>query len=172
MSVKKILLFPDTGLKTVCVDIPAADAAAAQLLTDLADTLYATPGVGLAAPQIGVPLRAIIVDVTWLPPRKGKPPPQGHGRIALLNPRLVKSEGEMTFREGCLSIPEFLADVKRPRWVRVEGWDRDGHPQAVETEGFEAVALQHEIDHLDGLLFLDRVTNIKTDLFRRKPVSP
>ena len=74
----------------------------------------------------------------------------------------------MTFREGCLSIPEFLADVKRARWVRVEGLGRDGQATAIETEGFEAVALQHEIDHLDGVLFLDRVANIKTDLFRRK----
>ena len=122
----------------------------------------------MAAPQIGAVKRAVVVDVTWLPPRKGKEPPKGHGLIALLNPVVVKAEGEMTFREGCLSIPEFLADVKRARWVRVEGLGRDGQATAIETEGFEAVALQHEIDHLDGVLFLDRVANIKTDLFRRK----
>jgi len=169
MAVQPILLFPDEGLKQVCPPVAQADAAAARLLTDLADTLYSTPGVGLAAPQIGALKRAVVVDVTWLPPRKGKEPPKGHGLIALLNPVVVKSEGEMTFREGCLSIPEYLADVKRARWVRVEGLGRDGQATAIETEGFEAVALQHEIDHLDGVLFLDRVANIKTDLFRRKP---
>lgn len=148
------------------------DETAAKLLTDLTDTLYSTPGVGIAAPQIGTLLRAIVVDVTWLPPRKGKEPPKGHGRIALLNPTVVKSEGTITFREGCLSIPEFLADVRRSSFVRVEGLDRDGNPAAYESEGFEAVALQHEIDHLDGILFLDRVSDIKTDLFRRKLPPP
>lgn len=172
MAVRPILLFPDEGLKQVCPPLARADAAAARLLADLADTLYSTPGVGLAAPQIGALARAVVVDVTWLPPRKGKEPPKGHGLIALLNPVVAKAEGEMTFREGCLSIPEFLADVKRARWVRVEGIDRDGRPAAIETEGFEAVALQHEIDHLDGVLFLDRVADIKTDLFRRKTSPP
>lgn len=146
----------------------AVDEKAVQLLADLADTLYSTPGVGIAAPQIGVLMRAIVVDVTWLPPRKGKEQPKGHGKIALLNPRVVKAEGTLTFREGCLSIPEFLADVRRASFVRVEGLDVEGQPCVYESEGFEAVALQHEIDHLDGLLFLDRVSDIKTDLFRRK----
>lgn len=166
--IQPVLLFPDPRLKEVCQDVGSVNETAAQLLTDLTDTLYSTPGVGIAAPQIGTLLRAIVVDVTWLPPRKGKEPPKGHGRIALLNPKVVLSEGTITFREGCLSIPEFLADVRRSSFVRVEGLDRDGNPAAYESEGFEAVALQHEIDHLDGILFLDRVSDIKTDLFRRK----
>jgi peptide deformylase len=170
--IREILLFPDQALKRVCAEVGAVDEGAAGVLTDLADTLYSTPGVGLAAPQIGRPLRAVVVDVTWLPPRKGKEPPKGHGLIALLNPRVVRFEGEISFREGCLSIPDFLADVRRAKWVRVEGLDRHGRPQAIETEGFEAVALQHEIDHLDGVLFLDRVANVKTDLFRRKKLLP
>lgn len=165
---RPLILFPDPLLKEVCQDVGSVNETTAQLLTDLTDTLYSTPGVGIAAPQIGTLLRAIVVDVTWLPPRKGKTPPKGHGRIALLNPKIVRSEGTITFREGCLSIPEFLADVRRSSFVRVEGLDRNGNPTAYESEGFEAVALQHEIDHLDGILFLDRVSNIKTDLFRRK----
>jgi peptide deformylase len=169
--IRPIRLFPDPSLKEVCGEVGAVDGAAAQLLTDLADTLYSTPGVGIAAPQIGALWRAVVVDVTWLPPRKGKEPAKGHGRIALLNPRVVKAEGSLTFREGCLSIPEFLADIRRSSFVRVEGLNRDGNPAAYESEGFEAVALQHEIDHLDGILFLDRVANIKTDLFRRKQPS-
>lgn len=165
---RPLILFPDPLLKEICRDVGSVNETAAKLLTDLTDTLYSTPGVGIAAPQIGTLLRAIVVDVTWLPPRKGKEPPKGHGRIALLNPKIVKSEGTITFREGCLSIPEFLADVRRSSFVRVEGLDQDGNPAAYESEGFEAVALQHEIDHLDGILFLDRVSDIKTDLFRRK----
>ncbi|MBK8870820.1 MAG: peptide deformylase [Elusimicrobia bacterium] len=169
---RPVLLFPDPLLKEVCQDVTTVDAQAVQLLTDLADTLYSTPGVGIAAPQIGALVRAIVVDVTWLPPRKGKEPPKGHGKIALLNPRIVKAEGTLTFREGCLSIPEFLADVRRSACVRVVGLDPNGTPTAYESEGFEAVALQHEIDHLDGLLFLDRVSDMKTDLFRRKQPRP
>lgn len=165
---RPVLLFPDPILKEVSRPVTTVDDQAIELLTDLADTLYSTPGVGIAAPQIGVLMRAIVVDVTWLPPRKGKEPPKGHGKIALLNPRVVKAEGTLTFREGCLSIPEFLADVRRASFVRVEGLDVEGQPRVYESEGFEAVALQHEIDHLDGLLFLDRVSDIKTDLFRRK----
>jgi len=166
--IRPVLLFPDPLLKDICLPYSSIDGDAVQLLTDLEDTLYSTPGVGIAAPQIGAKVRAIVVDVTWLPPRKGKEPPKGHGRISLFNPRVVKTEGIITFREGCLSIPEFLADVRRSSFVRVEGLNREGKPVVYESHGFEAVALQHEIDHLDGILFLDRVSNIKTDLFRRK----
>jgi peptide deformylase len=166
MAVRDILLFPDPGLKLVCAEASVDDAGRA-LLQDLSDTLYASPGVGLAAPQIGVPLRAVAVDVTRKPP-SGRPPAKGHGLVLLLNPRVVKAEGEKKFREGCLSIPDFLADVRRAAWVRVEGRDGEGREQAVEADGLEAVCLQHEIDHLDGILFLDRVADLKTGLFRRK----
>lgn len=168
MAVRDVLLFPDPRLKTVCLEMPGVDASAAQLLKDLSDTLDAMPGVGLAAPQIGDLRRAVVVDVSRVPPRKGKSPPPHHGRLALINPRITRREGDLTFREGCLSIPDYLADVRRAAFVRVEGINVQGHPTVIETEGFEAVALQHEIDHLDGLLFLDHVANLKTDLFRRK----
>jgi peptide deformylase len=166
MAVRDILLFPHPLLKTVCPEA-APGAQARELLKDLSDTLYASPGVGIAAPQVGALQRAIAVDVTRTPP-SGKPPPPGHGLILLLNPRVTLSEGERRSREGCLSVPDFLADVRRAARVRVEGTDADGRPAAVDAEGFEAVALQHEVDHLDGLLFLDRVENVRTDLFRRK----
>lgn len=167
MAVREILLFPDPLLQKTCDPVREVDAAAHQLLQDLADTLYGSPGVGLAAPQVGTLLRAVVVDVTRKPP-SGRPAPKGHGLIALLNPRIAKAEGEQTFREGCLSIPEFLANVKRAAWIRLEGLDRSGELVRLETEGFEAVAVQHELDHLDGVLFLDRVADVKTDLFRRK----
>jgi peptide deformylase len=171
MAVRPILLFPDPTLKEVCRDAAELGDQTQTLLRDLTDTLYASPGVGLAAPQIGSLWRAVVVDVTR-PPPTGRPPAKGHGRIALLNPRVVKMAGEQVFREGCLSIPEFLANVKRAAWIRVEGVDERGNATELETEGFEAVALQHEIDHLDGILFLDRVANVKTDLFRRKNPAP
>jgi peptide deformylase len=166
VPVRDVLLFPHPILKTRCLEASVDDSTRA-LLRDLVDTMYASPGVGLAAPQIGISLRAVAVDVTR-PSPSGRPPLKGHGLLALLNPRIVKSEGEQKFREGCLSIPHFLADILRAARVRVEGLDGEGRPVAVEAEGFEAVALQHEIDHLDGILFLDRVADVKTDLFRRK----
>jgi peptide deformylase len=167
MARRDIILFPHPGLKEVCREIPEPTAATHRLLKDLSDTLDRSPGVGLAAPQIGVPLRAVVVDVNRAA-RPGKAPPLNHGRLTLLNPRVAKAEGELVFREGCLSVPDFLADIRRAARVRVEAWSAEGTPVAIETEGFEAVALQHEIDHLDGVLFLDRVANLKTDLFRRK----
>jgi peptide deformylase len=167
LTVRNILQFPHPLLKTPCISITDFGEDARNLFQDLKDTLYASPGVGLAAPQIGVSLRAVAVDVTRHP-RSGRPPPQGHGLLLLINPRIVAAEGEQRFREGCLSVPDFLADIRRAARVRVEAVDVQGGPVALETEGFEAVALQHEIDHLDGLLFLDRVADVKTDLFRRK----
>jgi peptide deformylase len=166
MAVRPILLFPDPNLKQVCETVGDLDDSVCTLLSDLTDTLYASPGVGLAAPQIGSRLRAVAVDVTNTP--SGRPPVMGHGLVVLLNPRVVKMEGVQIFREGCLSIPDFLANVQRAAWVRVEGLDVRGEPLILEADGFEAVVFQHEIDHLDGILFLDRVDNIKTDLFRRK----
>jgi peptide deformylase len=168
MALRSLRLFPDPLLKEVSAAFSSVGADAVALLDDLADTLDAMPGVGLAAPQIGDSRRAVIVDVTR-GARPGKPTPKNHGRLALINPSIVRVEGTQTFREGCLSVPEFLADIVRAAWVRVEAWDRDGRPVVIETDGFEAVALQHEIDHLDGLLFLDRVADIRTGLLRRKP---
>lgn len=166
MAVRDILLFPDPRLKAPCREA-AFSAELRAALKDLEETMYASPGVGLAAPQIGVDARAVAVDVTRKPP-SGRPAPAGHGLLLLVNPRITLMEGEQKMREGCLSIPDFLADVRRAARVRVEAWDADERPVIVETAGFEAVALQHEIDHLEGLLFLDRVENVKTDLFRRK----
>ena len=167
MAVRPILLFPDTGLKQPSLEIAQIDDEVRALLADMKETLYASPGVALAAPQIGRRQKAIVVDVRRAA-RPGKPPPKNHGFFVLLNPRIAAQEGSLIFREGCLSVPDFLADVERFKNVRVEGWDGEGRAAVVEAEGFEALALQHEIDHLEGRLFLDRVANLKTDLFRRK----
>jgi peptide deformylase len=130
---------------------------------DLADTLEAGPGVGLAAPQIGIPSRVIVVEAARNPRREGQ------GRFLLFNPVVRSHGGRQLVREGCLSIPEYTGNVLRAAEVVVEGLDAQGEPVRVEARDYEAVVFQHELDHLDGILFLDRIANVKTDLFRRKP---
>jgi len=135
-----------------------------QVAGDLVETMHSFPRcVGLAAPQIGESLRIIVVDVSLHP--KGDP---GAREILLINPRIVFATGSDVAREGCLSVPDFTADVRRATEVVIEGSTRAGEAQTVEASGFEARALQHEIDHLDGLLFLDRVESLSRDVFRRK----
>jgi len=165
MPARPLVSYPDPRLKTVCA--PVADItdelrAAAQ---DLLDTMDAGPPrtVGIAAPQIGVLSRIAVVDTSRNPKHPG-----GHGLLVLVNPRLVAQSGEQLFREGCLSLPDYTANIRRFQSVTVEALGLDGGTLSVDAEGFEAVVLQHEIDHLNGVLFLDRVANMKTDLFRRK----
>ena len=135
------------------------------MVRDLIDTMDAGPPrtVGIAAPQIGEMARVVIVDTA----RNPKYPP-GHGLLALVNPEIIAAEGTQVFREGCLSIPQFTANISRAMRVTVRATATDGSLTETVAEGFEAVVLQHEIDHLDGILFLDRVKNIHQDLFRRK----
>lgn len=128
--------------------------------------MYASPGVGLAAPQIGVLQRVSVIDAGRYK-RKGEAP-KNHGLLVLINPRLIKTEGMQVPREGCLSIPDLLANVRRHAIVSVETQTLAGDKEIIHSSGFEALALQHELDHLDGKLFLDRVSNVKTDVFRRK----
>ncbi len=165
MAVRPVILAPDPRLKTPCApvtDITDDIRAAAQ---DLLDTMDAGPPrtVGIAAPQIGTMARIAIVDTSRNPKFPG-----GHGLLVLINPVIVASNGEQFFREGCLSIPDYTANIRRHQNVTVEALTLDGEATRLDAEGFEAVVLQHEIDHLDGVLFLDRVANIKTDLFLRK----
>ena len=164
MAARPVVLYPDARLKTPCVPISEIDSAVHDTLRDLTDTMDAAPPrtVGIAAPQIGIMRRAAIVDVS----RNPKYPP-GHGLLVLINPHIVAQSGEQFFREGCLSIPDYTADIRRFHSVTISALAPDGSPVRFDAEGFEAVVLQHEIDHLDGLLFLDRVVNTKTDLFRR-----
>ncbi len=135
------------------------------LIADLMDTLAASPGVGLAAPQIGVAKQVCVVDIRHL---KRKPLPANHGLVVLLNPELIDGKGEQVPREGCLSVPDLLANVKRFARVTIRTDTSDNKSRVIHAEGFEALVFQHELDHLQGHLFLDRVANIKTDIFRRK----
>lgn len=163
MAVREIVLFPAPILKTVCQPVELNDPDLPGLVQDLIDTVQASPGVGVAAPQIGVAKRAIVVDVS---------PKPGNGLIVLLNPEVVSGENPKTGREGCLSIPDFTANVRRPQEIVIRGLNPEGQPVVLHSQGLEAVCLQHEVDHLDGILFLDRVASLKKDVFRRKGFEP
>ena len=166
MPVRPVVRLPQPVLKApaLALEPPAAD----ELVADLIDTMRVSPAcVGLAAPQIGVARRAIAVDVTGHPKTTAC-----HGLVVLLNPVLVSSEGREVGREGCMSVPDFTANVGRATSVVVTGIDPQGETVVIETRGFEARAFQHELDHLDGLLILDRVASLATDVFRRKVYKP
>lgn len=166
MAVREILLYPHPVLKQVCEPLDPRSETGAAVARDLVETLDSGPGVGLAAPQIGYALRVIVVEAARNPKRRGQ------GRFLLFNPRIVEANGQQTLREGCLSIPEYTGNVRRAWEVHVEGQDERGETVRVVAEDYEAVVFQHEMDHLDGILFLDRITNVRTDLFRRKPRPP
>lgn len=162
MAVRPIRLYPDPILKHPTVPVCLTDPALHDLIQDLLDTLAASDGVALAAPQIGYPVRMIVVDVTR---KKGA---HGHGRVVLINPRALHQEGPRIVREGCLSMPDYTGNVRRFEQTVVEGTAPDGRVVILTTSGFEAQAYQHEIDHLEGTLFLDRLDSLSTDLFRRR----
>jgi peptide deformylase len=164
MAIREILLFPDPRLKAVCKEAQISDERTEACVRELVETMNGHAGcAGIAAPQIGELLRMIAVDCS----RHRKPVPN-RGLIVLLNPQVLIAEGNETAREGCLSLPDYTGNVERAVRVMVRGLDPLGNVAVVEAEGFEARALQHEIDHLDGILFLDRIGSLRTDLFRRK----
>jgi peptide deformylase len=162
MAVRPILLYPHPLLKLPAAPVSPEGSAVVPIVQDLLDTLRASPGVALAAPQIGCSVRIIVVDVAR---KKGE---SGHGLVVLLNPRIVRQDQERIVREGCLSVPDYTGNVLRYEQCVVEGVSPDGAPVKMTASGFEALAFQHELDHLDGTLFLDRIQSLETDLFRRK----
>ncbi len=165
MAVRDILVYPDPLLKTPCTPVESIDPEVDALVQDLLDTMIAAGhSVGVAAPQIGVTRRVVVVDVSKS--KLGRD--RNHGQLVLINPEIIQREGQETVREGCMSIPDYTGNVNRASSIVVEFLDRSGQDRVIRAEGFEAIAIQHEIDHLDGLLFLDRVSSLKTDLFRRK----
>ncbi len=162
MAVRPVYRLPERVLKRRAEDV-GADIDGA-LLDDLVETMRSSPAcVGLAAPQIGVSKRAIVVDVTDHPKTTSC-----HGLIVLVDPVMVSSSGPVVAREGCMSVPDLTANVVRASEVVVSGRNAHGEECRIATEGFEARAVQHEIDHLDGLLILDRVASLSTDVFRRR----
>ena len=153
MAIREVLTWPDPRLLEVASDVPLVDDAVRALIDDLFETMYDAPGVGLAATQIGVPWRVVVLDTR---DDDGEKAP-----LALVNGRIVAREGTILWREGCLSLPGITAEVERSAHITVEYLDRDGQPQRLEAEGLKAVCIQHELDHLDGQLYVDRLGRLE-----------
>jgi peptide deformylase len=161
MALRPIITLPDPKLRLVSRKIERVDDSLRRLMDDMIETMHEAPGVGLAAIQVGEPIRLLVVDVA----KKDEPPdPQ-----VFVNPEIVwASEERATYEEGCLSIPEYYAEVERPASVRVLALDRDGKLREIIAEGLLATVLQHEIDHLDGVLFIDHISKLKRDRVIKK----
>jgi peptide deformylase len=161
MAIRPILTAPDPRLKAVSHDVARVDAEIRLLIDDMFDSMYEANGIGLAAIQIGVAKRVIVMDLT---PKDGENAP-----LVYINPRIVwASEETAVFEEGCLSVPDIWDDVERPARVHVEHLDRDGKLVTLEAEGLLATCLQHEMDHLEGVLFLDHLSKLKRSIALRK----
>lgn len=158
--IRPILTFPDPVLKQKAAPVAVIDDEIRQLAKDMAETMYDAPGVGLAAPQIGVLRRLIVIDVA----AKNEAPQL----ITAINPVIVQGEGEGYEEEGCLSVPDFSANVRRYETVVVKGLSLDGQERLWQADGLLAIAFQHEIDHLEGTLFVDRLSPLKRELFLKK----
>lgn len=164
MALRTIITLPDPRLRLVSAPVAAVDAGVRALMDDMLETMYAAPGIGLAAIQIAVQKRVIVLDVAKRQDEAAAPQP-----FCLANPEIVwASEDRSICQEGCLSIPEAFEDVERPSRVRARYLDRDGRLREIETDGILATCLQHEIDHLNGILFIDRISRLKRDLLMRK----
>jgi peptide deformylase len=160
MAVLEILKFPDPKLKKKSLTVEKIDQKLRRLVEDMAETMYSAPGVGLAAPQVGHLLRLAVIDVT--------PANQPKNLLVLINPEIVATEGECTWEEGCLSVPDYSEEIKRKEKVVVRCQNLEGDTMEITAEGLLAIALQHEIDHLNGVLFLDYLSSLKRALYKRK----
>jgi len=158
--IREILHFPDPRLKQPGAAVKNMTADLVQLVDDMALTMYDAPGVGLAAVQIGIPQRIIVIDVNHEEP--------GKHLLKLINPVIIAREGEIIWEEGCLSVIDYTAEVKRAAKVEVKAWTPDEKEITLQAEDLLAVALQHEIDHLDGKLFIDRISRLKRELYSRR----
>lgn len=163
MAIREIRKYPDPVLRTKTAPVKQLDEPLQRLIEDMVETMYAAPGVGLAANQVGVPLRLAVIDVS---------PKDETGRrsspMVIINPEIVAAQGTVVEEEGCLSLPEIEEKVKRFAKVVVRAQDRAGKAFEMEAEGLLAKALQHEIDHLNGLLFVDRLSPLKKSIVKRK----
>ncbi len=161
MALLEIKKYPERVLREKASPVTKIDRGIQRLIDDMVETMYAAPGIGLAAPQVGVSKRIIIIDVSM---KEGEKKPL----IVLINPEIVVGEGEIESEEGCLSLPGYITTVKRSERVIVRGLNRDGRPIEIEGEGLLSRALQHECDHLDGVLLIDRISSIKREFFKKR----
>jgi peptide deformylase len=161
MALKTIIIAPDPRLKKKSKPVVSVDAETRQLMDDMLETMYAAPGIGLAAPQVGVLKRVIVLDIDREEVKTGP--------LVMANPEIVEaSDDDATYEEGCLSVPEHYSDVVRPATVTVRYLDRDGATKEMACEGLLATCVQHEIDHLDGILFIDHISSLKRNMILRK----
>jgi peptide deformylase len=160
MSILPISIYPDPVLRQKAERVKNIDNGIQRLVDDMIETMYNAPGIGLAANQVGRPISVLVVDV--------QRQESEYGLIVLVNPELVSARGETTFEEGCLSVPEYYAKVKRHEEVVVRGLDRRGEKIEITAGGLLAIVLQHEMDHLEGKLFIDRINPIARDIFKRR----
>ncbi len=160
MSDMRIYTYPDSVLKTPAEPIQNIDEELQLLIDQMIETMYLAPGIGLAANQVGVLKRVIVFD--------GSPREEEQNPLALINPEIVESEGAIKWDEACLSVPDYSAEVVRNARVQVKGIDRRGNPFSLEAEELLAVCLQHEIDHLKGILFIDHISSLKRALYKKK----
>jgi peptide deformylase len=163
VALLEILTIPDPRLKQESAPVEHFNEELRAFILDLEETMRASPGgVGIAAPQVGRFQRIVILDLS------SKPKIKQHGRLVLINPEITHWEGMAKGREGCMSVPDYTGNVIRAEKIKFTAFDEYGQQHDYETEGFEARAVQHEVDHLDGILFIDRLVSRRTDLFQRK----
>ena len=161
MTIKPLIILPDPVLRQLSKPIERVDADLKRLADDMLETMYDAPGIGLAAIQIGVPRRMLVIDISREDEEK-------QPRV-FINPQIIKSSNERSvYEEGCLSIPDYYAEVERPAAVTVKYLDRDGKEQTAEADGLLATCLQHEIDHLNGVLFIDHISRLKREMVIKK----
>jgi len=160
MSILEIVKYPDPILRDKSIPVDQVDESIRNLASNMLETMYAAPGVGLAAPQVGISKRMVVIDIAN--------DPQNRNPLIFINPRITYSEGDAVGEEGCLSIPEGYGDVHRFRLIKVEFLDLAGRACEWTAEDFLARVIQHEVDHLEGILFIDRMSKIKRDLLKLK----
>jgi peptide deformylase len=163
MALREILKYPDPVLRNKTSRVEHIDSTIDRLINDMVETMHAAPGVGLAANQVGVPLQLAVIDLSA---RENED--QRHPLLVIINPEVLSMEGSVVEEEGCLSIPDYAEKVKRAARVKVRALDRTGRQFELEAEGLMAKALQHEIDHLNGVLFVDRLSPLKKSIFKRR----
>ncbi len=165
MAIRRILTYPEPSLKNVAKPVENIDGRTVSWIDDMVHTMYAAPGIGLAAPQVGLPQRIVVVDVGVDDDEEVE---RGKHLLRIVNPEIVEAEGESVFEEGCLSVVDFRAEVKRAARVLVKGWDTEQREVSLEADGLLAVVLQHEIDHLEGTLFIDHLSRLKREMYSRR----
>lgn len=162
MALRDVLHFPDPQLKQLSQPIEKVTDEIRQLAADMCEVMYDEPGIGLAAPQVGEAMRLIVVDTEWNEEGGERNP------IVAVNPQLTDAAGKVTWNEGCLSVPDYTADVVRSETITLRAHSLDGDEIVIAAEGLQAICFQHEIDHLDGVLFIDRISRLKRSLYVKK----